>query len=232
MILKPEWGTSAVYTVLDSKRVINNQGCFTRNDLKDIWKEEKYSSMRGELLELMKKFQLCYEITDRKDTFIAPQLLSKIKPDYQWNESNNLILRYAYPEFMPKGIITRFIVVMHKHIDKQKYVWKTGVILNKDNTKAEIIEDYGKREIRIRVTGNNQRSLMTVIIYEIDKINNSYNRILKYQKLIPCNCYKCKNNKELYFHRYDVLLYCKMQKSRKSEKFNVQKVSRWLIFHP
>ncbi|WP_287255931.1 COR domain-containing protein, partial [Moorena sp. SIO4E2] len=131
VILKPEWGTDAVYKVLDNPNVKNNKGKFTRNDLKGIWQEDKYASTRGELLELMKKFQLCYEIPDCKDTFIAPQLLSDNQPDYDWNPSHNLILRYAYPDFMPKGIITRLIVVMHQYIDQQQYVWKSGVILTK-----------------------------------------------------------------------------------------------------
>ena len=206
VILKPEWGTDAVYKVLDSKQVINNQGCFTRNELKNIWHEAKYALMRGELLELMKKFQLCYEIPDRQDTFIAPQLLSDNQPEYDWNESHNLILRYAYPDFMPKGIISRFIVVMHEYIDQQKYVWKSGVILKKDNTntKAEVIENYGKREIRIRVIGENKRNYMTIVTHELDKINDSYKR-LKYQKLIPCNCEDCKYSQKPYFYSFKEL---------------------------
>ncbi|MDJ0899368.1 MAG: COR domain-containing protein [Xenococcus sp. MO_188.B8] len=205
VILKPEWGTDAVYTVLDNKEVINSKGHFTRNDLNNIWQEEKYASRRGELLELMKKFQLCYEISDSKDTFIAPQRLSDNQPEYDWNESQNLILRYTYSEFMPKGIITRFIVVMHQYIDQQEYVWKSGVIIKKDNTKAEVIEDYGKREIRIRVVGTDKKSLMTIVTHEIDKINDSYNR-LKYQKLIPCNCETCKNSQNPYTYGFNKLL--------------------------
>lgn len=248
VIIKPEWGTSAVYRVLDNKQVINNQGCFSRDDLKEIWQEKQYSSMRGELLELMKKFKLCYEIPKRPNNFIAPQLLSSNQPEYKWNNSNNLILRYSYPEFMPKGIISRFIVIMHQYIEQQTYVWRTGVILNynpsglkndifsqrkdidlrseeyheqtsqynkkKVINKAEIIEDYGKREITIRVVGNDKQRLMTVIAYELDEINNSYTR-LKYQKLIPCNCFQCKNQQEPYFHSYQVLLNAKEKRQLK-----------------
>ena len=204
VILKPTWGTEAVYKVLDNKKAINNQGYFTRNDLKNIWHEEKYALMRGELLELMKKFQLCYEIPNNKDAFIAPQLLSDNQPKYKWENSKNMILRYTYPDFMPKGIITRFIVVMHENIYKQNYVWKSGVILNKNKTKAEVIEYYGKREIKIRVSGNNKRTFMTEVTYELDKINNSFKR-LKYQKLIPCNCEVCKNIQLPHFYSYETL---------------------------
>ncbi|NEO73423.1 COR domain-containing protein [Moorena sp. SIO3H5] len=205
VILKPEWGTDAVYNVLDNHDIINNNGKFTRNDLKRIWKEEKYASTRGELLELMKKFQLCYEIPDSKDTFIAPQLLSDNQPNYDWNPSHNLILRYTYPDFMPKGIITRLIVVMHQYIDQQKYVWKTGVILTKDNTKAEVIEYYDKREIKIRVTGRDKRGLLSIVAYELDRIHASYKR-LKYSKLIPCNCPTCKDSQSPHSYPYETLL--------------------------
>ena len=205
VILKPEWGTDAVYKVLDNKKVINNQGKFTRNDLKNIWCEEKYLSMRGELLELMKKFQLCYEIPENKNIFIAPQLLKNNQPEYEWNEEQNLILRYTYHTFMPKGIISRFIVVMHECIAEQKYVWRTGVILKKNDTKAEIIEYYGSREIKIRVTGKNKRNFLTVITHELDKINNSFNR-LKYEKLIPCNCKACKDSQNPFAYDFNKLL--------------------------
>jgi len=39
VILKPEWGTDAVYKVLDNQTVKNNQGQFTKQDLADIWRE-------------------------------------------------------------------------------------------------------------------------------------------------------------------------------------------------
>ncbi|MEM9274859.1 MAG: COR domain-containing protein, partial [Cyanobacteria bacterium P01_F01_bin.143] len=205
VILKPTWGTDAVYKILDNPQVCDNQGHFTCDDLKNIWHEECYSAMRGELLELMKKFQLCYEIPEEKNSFIAPQLLSENQPEYNWNdETNNLILRYAYPDFMPKGIVTRFIVIMHQYIENQEYVWKSGVILSKDNARAEIIENYGKREIKIRVSGNNRKSLLIIITHEIDKINDSYKR-LKYQKLIPCNCSACKNTQSPHFYDFQIL---------------------------
>ena len=203
VILKPEWGTYAVYKVLDNDDVIRNLGRFNRADLEKIWSEENYAYMQDELLQLMIKFQLCYLIPGRKDSYIAPQLLSLNQPEYDWDESDNLILRYTY-DFMPKGIITRFIVVIHKWIDQQQYVWRSGVILNKENTKAEVIEDYEQREIKIRITGRHKRDLLTTVTYELDQIHDSYNR-LRCSKLIPCNCSSCKNSQNPYFYEFDKL---------------------------
>ena len=69
--------------------------------------------MQDELLQLMINFKLCYRIPN-SEFYIAPQLLTENQPDYDWEETNNLILRYTYESFMPKGIITQFIVAMHK----------------------------------------------------------------------------------------------------------------------
>ncbi len=205
VILKPEWGTDAVYKVLDDKQVINNLGRFTSEDLNNIWSDEQYTFKQAELLELMMRFKLCYQIPETQDTYIAPQLLTKTQPKYDWDTNNNLILRYTYPDFMPKGIITQFIVVMYQHIYQQQYVWRSGVLLHKDETDAEVIEYYGRREIRIRVVGNNKRNLITEVTDELDQINNSYSR-LKYQKLIPCNCPTCIDNQNPYGYDFNNLL--------------------------
>ncbi|MDZ8257319.1 COR domain-containing protein [Nostoc sp. ChiQUE01b] len=203
VILKPKWGTDAVYKVLDNEKVIRSLGSFTRSDLANIWCEGEYVTMHDELLRLMINFKLCYEIPTSKENYIAPQLLSANQPSYDWNQTNNLILRYTY-EFMPKGIITQFIVAIHELITEHKCVWKSGVVLSKDQTKAEVIEYYGKREIKIRVSGRHKRDLMTIVTHELDKIHDSYQR-LKYNKLIPCNCYTCKDSQEPHFYLFEEL---------------------------
>jgi internalin A len=191
VILKPEWGTAAVYKVLDTKQVNQNFGCFTQTDLTQIWADEQYIQMRHELLQLMKNFKLCYEIPNRPNKYIVPQLLSPNQPEYTWDATDNLILRYQY-EFMPKGMLTRFTVEMHRLIDSD-LVWKDGVILTKDNTRAEIIEAYYKNEIRIRISGKLKKPLLESIRHEFSKIHDSYER-LRYQEFIPCNCSQCKGS--------------------------------------
>jgi internalin A len=147
--------------------------------------------MRHELLQLMMRFKLCYEIPHRRGTYIAPQLLSPNQPKYDWGDKENLILRYHY-DFMPKGMLTRFIVEMHKLIDNE-LIWKDGVILTDSNARAEVIEAYYKNEIRIRVSGFPKKDLLTRIRHEFNKIHDSYEK-LRYQELIPCNCPTCKGS--------------------------------------
>ncbi|BAZ08233.1 Miro domain-containing protein [Calothrix sp. NIES-4071] len=189
VILRPEWGTNAVYKVLDNKTVKQNLGCFTQENLADIWQDNKYANMRDELLQLMMRFKLCYQIPNRPGNYIAPQLLDIEQPEYSWDKSYNLILRYKY-EFMPKGILTRLIVETHPWIENQKLVWKNGVVLNKDETRALVIENYNQREIKVSVSGNRKKELLAVVTHELDKINQTFER-LQYQTLVPCNCIQC-----------------------------------------
>lgn len=160
IVLKPAWGTDAVYRVLDDPEVISTRGLFTRTQLNRIWFEYKYTGMQDELLQLMMKFQLCYALD--AENYIAPQLLSSEQPHYPWVTTGGLVIRYEY-RFLPKGIVTRFIVAMHRLIAYGKLVWKTGVILERDGTRAEIVEEYSQRRIRVRVSGPDPRGLFALL---------------------------------------------------------------------
>jgi internalin A len=204
IILKPEWGTAAVYKVLDTPKIRQNWGHFTQADLTTIWADAQYTAMRDELLHLMMRFKLCYEIPYRPKTYIAPQLLSTNQPVYDWDGSDNLILRYEYG-FMPKGMLTRFIVEMHKLIDGD-LVWKDGVILLKDGgTRAEVIEARYQNEIRIRISGFPKKNLLESIRHEFGKIHDSYGERLRYQEYIPCNCSTCKGSQTPFSYSLDRL---------------------------
>ncbi|MEM1256254.1 MAG: COR domain-containing protein [Cyanobacteria bacterium P01_H01_bin.21] len=203
VILKPEWGTAAVYDALDTKEIRENFGRFTHEQLNAIWSKDEYTNMQDELLQLMKNFKLCYEIPGRSNHYIAPQLLSPEQPEHDWDYTSNLILRYRY-DFMPKGILTRLIVELHQFIKDQILVWKTGVVFTNGTAHAEVTEHYPKNEIHIRVSGTNQKRWLSAITHELEKIHRSYER-LKYKTLIPCNCKPCKDSQTPYDYPYQRL---------------------------
>ena len=202
VILNPEWGTDAVYRVLDCPAVVQQHGRFDRGDLETIWSGPKYAPMRDELLRLMMKFGLCYGVEGGR-SFIAPQRLSAKHPEYAWDERENLVLKYRY-DFMPKGIVTRFIVAVHHLIADQDLVWRDGVVLAREGSRAEVVEDYPQREITVRAAGPFRKDLLTIVDHELEKIHRSYPR-LKYATLVPCNCPVCGERQDPHFYPYNVL---------------------------
>ena len=130
-------------------------------------------------------------------------------------EDEGKIVRYKY-EFMPKGIITRLIVEMHRLIHRPNIdpssgaasgdiVWRDGVLLADNYAKAEVIENYHQREIRIRVSGTQKKYLLNSIRDKLREIHDTYDKRLKYQELIPCNCSQCKGSQNPSSYAFDDL---------------------------
>jgi GTPase SAR1 family protein len=215
VILRPEWATNAVYKVTDNEQVIADCGYFTDENLSEIWIHRQYQGLHDELLELMENFKICYRIPGQRGHYIAPQRLPLEAPKYDWDDTDNLIVRYKY-EFMPKGIITRLIVEMHRLIcrpntppssgaARRDIVWRDGVLLADNYAKAEVIENYHQREIRIRVSGTPKNYLLNSIRHKLREIHDDYDKRLKYEELIPCNCSQCKGSQNPYSYDFEDL---------------------------
>ena len=98
---------------------------------------------------------------------------------------------------MPKGLFTRLIVAQNRLIADQSLVWQSGVVLQRDETRAEVIQDYFQRRISVRVSGPETRGLFAIVDNELERIHASFPN-LKYDKLVPCNCSVCRNRPEPY----------------------------------
>ena len=205
VILKPTWGLDAVYHVLDNEDVVDQGGRFSYDDLRTLWHEPRYEGHLPHLLRLMQNFQLCYPLPDDKDSFIAPQLLRDEVPNYEWDKESNLQLRFRYPVFMPRGILSRAIVKLQGRIEDQKLTWRSGVILNDGYARAEVRERRSDNEIRIRVGGRNKRDLLMEVTRALDDLHRGF-PMLHYEKLIPCTCSGCTKSAEPYFFKMRELL--------------------------
>jgi hypothetical protein len=193
VILKPEWGTAAVYRVLDDPVVAEALGVFSAKDLQRIWSGPSFEAMRADLLQLMVKFGLCFQVPG-SDRFIAPQLLSPVRPAYVWDDFDNLELLYEY-EVMPKGIVRRLIVALHDLIPTNMPVWRNGVVLEVEASKAEVVEEYRRRRLRIRITAGDSRIILGLIDHALGVIHKSYES-LKLEKYRPCVCQTCSSPDE------------------------------------
>jgi len=215
VILKPEWATGAFYKILSTKSVLQREGVLLHSELDEIWDKETYPpDVYPQLMGLMNKFELAYQLPD-KNKYLIPELLPKSSPDFDWDDEENLYFYYSYDSFLPSGIITHFIVRMHQEIEKKEngmpLCWREGAVLNLQNSRALVKMKPDEKQIEIRITGDNKRGALGAICDQLDQINASIKKI-NVSKQIPCNC--SKNCPQRYF--YEDLL--------EAEKANVKNV--------
>lgn len=150
------------------------------------------------IIELMKKFELCYELDD-KQTILIPDLLPVEEPNFEFDTQNAIrfILQY---KFLPKSIIAKFIVKMHRDI-KQQLRWRTGVVLENQRFKAAAVvkADEEAKKIFIDVNGQQKREYFAALLYmfrdihqifakmdvdELIRLPDNPNETVSYKKLI------------------------------------------------
>ena len=204
VVTNPDWVVDAVYSVLDTRRIEHNNGRFCDEDLASIWSDPKYKGNLPELLAIMKNYELCFELGNSK-TYIAPELLSPNPPDFQpISKAGRLTFIYQY-EFMPAGLLTRFIVKVHKLIEAETF-WKHGVVISFEQSRASIIEDDRNRRIRIELEGDSKKELLAIIRREFYEIYDEFHQKMKYDELVPCNCAQCRNEEgEPHFFKWELL---------------------------
>ena len=194
VILQNQWATEAVFKILDDEQVKANKGHFDTNDCKRLWQDSEYADMHPELLMLMKKFELCYQLSDHSyNNWLAPQLLPPSKPEtlVNWAQPGDLVLRYRY-KFLPKGIISRLIVRMYKFVQQTHLCWSDGVLFESDEAKLFAEISQSGNEILLRARGIEAKALISIISTDLDALNESFHRLAeKVEKLVPCHCSRC-----------------------------------------
>lgn len=199
VILSSEWGTDAVYKILDQqeRQLKDRNGILYANrDLKIIWDNKKRYPQKyhQHLLNLMENFQLSFLVD--KNTYLVAELLEEkpIELSLSFEHGHTLSFRYDY-DFMPAGIMTRFIVYIHgclETIRGVKQCWKKGAYLRLDTAYArvELNDAPPNRHVLIRVSGPDPRKrqeLLTIIRRELDRVNSLFRKIVITKK-IPCIC--------------------------------------------
>ncbi len=154
-VINPQWIMDGVYAIINDPIVKDrNKGRLLINDLERILPEQKFPKARhAYLLELMKKFNLCYAAKDQLDIYYIPDLFEDIEPDFEWNSNASMHFRYNYDDFSPDAFMTRFIVEMHQDMIEDKR-WRSGVYISNGSCCAKVYQTYRKNYIHVEVIGN------------------------------------------------------------------------------
>ena len=180
-ILNPQWVTNGIYKILNSQELFQNQGKLTLPILNKALNLPDYpSNKRLFIVDMMKKFELCYDIEPDK-TFLIPDLLPKDEP-FTGEWVGALAFQYHY-NVLPSSIISRFIVRMNAFVHKT--VWRSGVLLKSQRNTALIKADFEERKIQILISGdeNTRRDFLYAIRMEFDAIHKTITKIEAMEKV-------------------------------------------------
>ncbi|MGF1537276.1 MAG: COR domain-containing protein, partial [Elainellaceae cyanobacterium] len=193
VFLQNQWVTDAVFRILDDEEIKSKLGRFTLTDCDRLW-ADGYTDKEVELRALMVRFELCYRLPDTgEETWLVPQHLSPSKPQVlnDWASSGDLMLTYRY-EFLPRGLVSRLIVRMHRFVTQPDLCWSRGALFEHGRTQVLVETTLRGNEVVLRSRGPEKKALLSVIASDLDALNNGFPGLDdKVSKWVPCLCPTC-----------------------------------------
>jgi internalin A len=178
-VLNPGWVTNGIYRILNAEWLHEQGGVLSLDQLASVLDRSEYPrAMHVYLLELMRKFELCYEMHDADRNYLVPELLGKEEPDLQeFGEAEALRFNYKY-NILPEGLLPRFIV-RSRALNKNLPRWRTGVVLEWERNRASVKADLQDRTVSVSIVGDRagRRRLLAVIRADFDAIHRSITRL-------------------------------------------------------
>ncbi len=179
-VLNPEWVTKGVYQIISSHKLIRRKGKLTVREIIKILEPDKYPSERERfyIMDMMARFELCYQVPDVRDTFFVPGAFPIDRPKIDWKYSAAQTVRFQYHyDVMPSSIMSRFIVKVH-HLIRNRDYWRNGVVIRKSQCDAFIKADPEERRIYINIAGRgNKRDLLSFIRAQFEVIHSRLSNI-------------------------------------------------------
>jgi internalin A len=176
-VLKPSWVTEGIYRILTHPQLAARYGEMFVGDLASWLNQDRYPSEKHAfLLELMRKFRLCFSFPDDPNHYLVPELLNKEYPPAadDFFPDRCLNFEYHYP-VLPEGLLPQFIVrTQTLSQGPGSYRWRSGAVLVWDNTKALIMTMPTDRRVVVRVSGSSpddRGRLLAVVRADFDRIH-------------------------------------------------------------
>ncbi|PSJ78849.1 hypothetical protein C7N43_01540 [Sphingobacteriales bacterium UPWRP_1] len=179
-VLNPEWVTQGVYQIITSPRLISKKGILSITEVKQILDPKNYptDNERFYIMDMMQRFELCYQITETDNNFFIPGAFPKDKPHFEWNYMPADLLRFQYKyDIMPASIMALFIVKVHNYIRNNDF-WRNGVVLRKDGCEALIQADPQDCKVYIEVGGmGNMREMLAFVRSQFEILHSRFSNL-------------------------------------------------------
>lgn len=185
-ILNPEWVTRGVYKILNSNLLFQNNGILEKDMLDGILTHPDYSSSnRYFIIDIMRKFELCYTV-EPDNKFLIPDLLPRDEPfTGDWSKALAFEIHFS---ILHTSVISRLIVRLNNLI--YQTMWRSGAVLRLDENIALIKTDVEEKILYIWINGkqDSRRNFLFLIRKEVGIINKSTPQIEINEK-VPINEY-------------------------------------------
>jgi pimeloyl-ACP methyl ester carboxylesterase len=174
-LLDPNWLTGAVYRILEKASSVDQEGEFLRRDLAEWLDLHTYPAKWHEfILERMQEREigLCFRLPPPvEDGYLIPEALPPNRRFYEWPE-DCLRFRYGY-NFLPSGLIPRFIVESHRHLTADKRRWRTGAVLRVRDCDILVLADLDQQRVDIQIAGSPalRRAALNVVLDDLDAVH-------------------------------------------------------------
>src|SRR5271165_3844926 len=187
-VLSPHWVTNGIYKILNWPELEARKGVLRLRHLAAVLDSNAYPTTKHVfLLDLMKKFEVCFEFPDDPERrYLLPELLDKEEPAVtdEFDPGECLNFQYHY-NILPEGLLPRFIVRTHP-LSEGKARWRTGVVLEFESNRALVKADVRDRKTFVSVTGPpaGRRRLLAVIRSDLERIHADIKK-LQVTEMVP-----------------------------------------------
>jgi hypothetical protein len=211
IFIDPAWATEQIYCLLKRKDVEQNKGRFDESLLREVWADycpgPTYDLLKQLLME--DALEICFQVPDQKGKYIAASLLPKESPGLPFTSQadGGIRVRIHYPKHIPVGLVTRLIVRLHNSLHEDHF-YLDGAVLKDHTGKGAIarveldVANHHYVNIDVDRGGVAGRSFLERILRQVNEIHAKYFRGIRFERLVPCVCSKCKSatSEDFYYH--------------------------------
>lgn len=235
VILRPEWITNAIYTILFNKQDTVRNGLISLNEIFDLLNSEdslqvqkgiRYSwSDMIYVLDVVRKFSLSYPV-DRHTEFFPMLCSENSSPVVQeYAEAQDTLEFHMEFDYLPNNVLHRLMVERHQELDPNN-VWLTGArFFQKDLGLSAVVKIDGNRLILYVRSDNPQVSsntYLSVISGSVDRIRNELGLPPTEKRLV----YKLDGRQHVF--DYEELLKMRDDGAEKAYASSFEKNRRWV----
>ena len=189
VILRPEWITNAIYTILFNRRDTVRNGMISQEDIDALLRNDgkqpkKVRRVKGDIryshqdttyvLDVVRKFHLSYQVD--RDTEFFPMLCSENSSSVvqEYAEQQDTLEFHMEFEFLPNNVLHRLMVERWRELDLGN-VWRTGARFRQQDVGLSAVVKIEDKLLKIYVRSSNPKlhapnTYLSVMEGSVDRI--------------------------------------------------------------